>query len=474
MKESNITNIIRQILGKWFPLLMLSLMAALIAGIISMTLYQPTYRTQAMITVYGRHSTSVVYNAQQTSEVFAEILSSNLLPKKVAEAMGIDRLPGTLSCSNVPNTNIITITAAASSPKDVMTTINGVLDHHHVVTEKLLGDIVLQVLEAPPVPTTPVEYYNELKVLAVTFCAALAVQCAILFAIFYFRDDIKNESEVEQKLDTKLFATIYHEDMKKGWGIFRRKNNPAQKSILITNPLTNFGYIETINKMCVRLEYMAKERPFRTLMITSVMENDGKTTVAANLALSLAQMGKKVLLLDLDLKKPAIFKIFELPFAKEDPQVGDVLTGKADIRSALRKPNENELYLLAGKRSYANSDRMLDNANRIIAEMKDEVDYIIIDTPPIAVAADTEDIIRQADAALLVVRQNGCLAQDINDAIDLFRSNDCRLLGCVFNDVKTGIFDNGLFSGSDYQYRYRYRGRYYDKYTANQEKTELK
>lgn len=463
MRESNIVNILRQILGRWLSILLISLAVALAAGIFGMVRYSPSYQTQTLIAVYGRNSTSGVYTAQQTSDVFAEILSSNLLPKKVAEDMGLAALPGRLSCSNVPNTNLITITATASTPRDAMVTIRGLLEHHQVVTDKLLANSILQVLEPPQVPTAPIAQFEELKVLVVAFCFAVALQCAVLFAVFYFRDDIKNESEIAEKLDTKLFATVYHENMKQGKGIFSRNREEAGKGILITNPVTGFGYIETMHKMAARLGHQIKEHGFRTLLVTSVNENDGKTTVAANLALALARTGKRVLLLDLDLRKPAMFKMFRLGYGTEHPQVGDVLVGSAFPEAAIRLSEEGGVYIIAGQRSYRNADRMLDSVPALLSALREKFDLVIIDTPPLSVAADTEEIIRSAEAALLVIRQNGAIAKDINDAVDVFRANECRLLGCVFNNVHVGLFDGTLLGARDDHYRYRYG--YYRRYS---------
>ncbi len=463
-EQQTIFNLIRQILSRSFSILMVSLIAAFSVGIASMWIYTPQYRTQALITVYSRNSSSVVYKAQETANVFKEVITSNLLQKKVAEAIGEQSLPGSLSCSNVTNTNMITLAVTADTPQNAMTTINAVLEHHQLVTEKLLRSMVLQVLETPSVPVVPLTAYRPVRMLLISFAAAAALQCAVLLCWLYLRDDIKHEQEVEAKLDTTLFATVYHEDLHKGFRMLRRNRSREHVGLLISNPVTSFGYIETIQKMTVRLEYQAKEQNIKTIVISSMQENEGKSTIAANLALTLIKMDKKVLLVDLDLRKPALFKLFETVYENDDPQIGDMLSGKAAPAYTEMKMPEPNLYLLAGRRSYANAEQLLDQTRSILDALKDEVDYVIIDTPPMAAAADAEMVIQCADAALLVVRQNVSVAKDINDGIDLFRAANCHLFGCVFNNVQTGLPGSNLFRGKEYDYHYQKRyGNNYGK-----------
>lgn len=461
-------NILRRVLRQWLFIVTIGIMTALVVGIVTSRMYRPQYETKALIAVYGKDAYSnTVTDAQETADLFKEVITSNLLQKRVAEVLELNSLPGTFSCYNIPSTNMITIKVMASTPENAMLVINGFLDHYDEVTAQLLDDMVLQILEEPKVPMQPVEGYNEKKVLVSTFLGSMAVVAGFLCLYFYFRDDIKNEQQVEKKLDTKLFATIYHENTKKG--ILPLRKNRKKKGLLVTNPVTSFSYIETFQKLCVRVEYKLKQRDGKTIVLTSVHENEGKSTVAANLALSLAKNGKSVLLVDLDLRKPAQYKLFEIPYEKEQAQVGDVLAGQARLDEAVRKLNVPELQILAGNRSYHNSTKMLikESAIRMFEQIKINVDYVIFDTPPLSQVADAEEVMQYADAGLLIVRQNVSKTKDINDAIDVFKSAGCKLLGCVYNDVETGVFGNAVFQKESYNYRYGYGyGKRYSKEKA--------
>lgn len=464
MERMDIGNVIRRVLRQWLLFVLIGAIAAFGWGIAARRLYRPQYQTSAVIVVYERGSTRGTSGAQETAKVFQEVINSSLLQKKVAQALGLESLPGSISCSGIPNTNMITLRASAQTPRDAMTVMNGILEHYGEVTEKLLEDMVLEVLEEPKVPMQAVEEFDAKRQMTKVFLIFCAGSAFLLAMYLYLRDDIKNADEVERKLDTKLFAEVLHEKQKAFFHIKKTKRR-KKAGLLVSDPVTSFGYTETFQKICMKVDYKAGSKGRKVLLVTSVQENEGKSTVSANLALSFAKRGKKVLLVDADLRKPAQFKLFGLTYAKGEAQIGSVLAGRADWKEALRKIPHTALCVLGGSRSYKNSTRLLvgRGAADVFAQLSEDVDYVIIDTPPLYAAADAEELMRYADAGLLVVRQNVSKVRDINDAIDLFAKTGCKLLGCILNDVENGIFGSVSVRSDGYQNRYGYGYGYYRK-----------
>jgi capsular exopolysaccharide synthesis family protein len=198
----------------------------------------------------------------------------------------------------------------------------------------------------------------------------------------------------------------------------------------------------------------------KVLMVTSLMENEGKSTIAGNLALAMAQKYERVLLIDCDLRKPAchaIFKQKNIPYG-----VRDVLSGRAGADEAIIQDRKSNLYLLLEKRGNVNSGDFVSSG--AMAELLDwarnEFDFVVLDLPPMGEVSDAEGMTAFADASLLVVRQNVAHANALNKAVEALDSGKAKLLGCVLNDATTTTLSIGGRYGYGYGYGYGKYGHY--------------
>ena len=203
---------------------------------------------------------------------------------------------------------------------------------------------------------------------------------------------------------------------------------------------------------------MAKEKR-KVLVVTSVSENEGKSTVAANLAIALAEQSKRVLLMEGDLRRPSQFLIFNKK-PQEKNELGEFLKGKGTLKEVLMESGIPRLYLMIGRNCYSSSTEMLHSSRmeKLIEVCRGSMDYVIIDSPPAGLIGDAEALAGYADAVMLVVRQNYILSEDINDVLDAFREHHSKVLGVVLNGVRS--LENTVAG--------RYQGGYgrYGKYGA--------
>ena len=155
------------------------------------------------------------------------------------------------------------------------------------------------------------------------------------------------------------------------------------------------------------------------ILVTSVGENEGKSTIAANLALALAAKNRRVVLLDCDFRKPSLHKIFDMPAGKEKTLTSYLLQEKTDPSSCLIENKKHGIFLSVSQNSGRSVTKLLNNGRlpALLQGLRTQMDYIILDTPPMLAAADAETLARLSDTALLVVRSDFMPASAINQGL---------------------------------------------------------
>ena len=162
-----------------------------------------------------------------------------------------------------------------------------------------------------------------------------------------------------------------------------------------------------------------------------------------------------------------MYKILEKKLKREQ-EIGEYLKGNIPLDGVVHYDKASGLHLLVGSKHYANSTEMVsgERLRTLMKAVQRLADYVVIDSPPTSLMADAEILAEYADVSLLVVRQGMACARFINDTIDILDGGHSELLGCIFNDVKTGIFSGrSVLGGYGYRYGYGRYGRYgYGKY----------
>ena len=455
--QIDLISMLKDIAKEWWAILLLSLAVALFADIWVNVTYQPEYKTSTTFVVTAKGMNTNVYqnlnSTQQLAQQFTEIMDSNVLKKKVAQDLKMSSLNIDSSVDLVPETNLITLSVKAGTAVESYRILQSIMKNYNTVSDYAIKNVIIETIQSPAVSMAPVNPLNEKKTMIIAFIAATAVFMVLVAGLSYLRDTIKNPKDVTSKLDTRLLGSIYHE--KKSKSIKLRKKKEFV-SMLISNPLRSFQYAESNKMMSSRVRsYMDKENA-KTLLVTSVMENEGKSTVAANLALGLAQEGSRVMLIDCDFRKPAQYKIFDME-GKYADDLGKVLTGKAGTENLICNWNDTNLYMILNRTSSNSIEALLKSTTlrQIVGFCRQNMDYVIIDTSPLALVSDTEELAQMADASVLVVRQDTVLTKDINDAIDILNNTRGKVLGCVLNDASSS-----QITGSTAHYGY---GGYYEK-----------
>ena len=223
-----------------------------------------------------------------------------------------------------------------------------------------------------------------------------------------------------------------------------------------------YFFVESFRTIRNRLEKEVSEKNMRTIMVTSALPSEGKSTVAANLALSLAHKDRRVILVDGDLRNPSVIK--SLGIEGREKGILDVLTAGTKVGEALISYNDsNNLFVLGGYGSYSNPPELLSSEyfRRLLEMLKRVADFVIIDTPPSAVVSDASIIANNVDGCVFVVRQDYAKLDSLQEGMDMMSGTGAHVVGTVLNGTEASVFSGG------YGYGYYQYGGYYGKYGYN-------
>lgn len=474
--EENKTTEFNQAAEKFHPMLMLREVAIKFAAVILVAItvmscayiilnctYKPQYQTKTTFVVSVRDGSTSVYSnlsaAKDTAASFEQILNSDVMKKQLAQKLGVSRVDGDIQTQIVQETNILELRITAPTPQEAYRITTALLNSYEPLTDKVLNNVALDILQYPTVPTAPVNPLSIKRPVAMAGLLSAVAVITLLCVAEYLRDTVKTAEEAETKLDIKVIGTVRYENKYK---TLKSRIRRKKTSILISRPTTGFNFVETFKKLRTRIDYSLRKNGYKTLMVTSVAEDEGKSTVAVNLALAMRKKYGKVLLIDADMKKSAIHKI--LDYGKSDySTLNDVLEGEASLEDALIMDEPTGLYVLFARNcgEYSTDLAVSDRMKELIAKAKEIMDVVILDTPPMIACPDAECIAEAADASILVVRQDKTPVKVINDMIDVLNAAHAKLIGCVLNNFRSADIDDHFSYGQD---KYGY-GKYgYGKY----------
>jgi capsular exopolysaccharide synthesis family protein len=403
--------------------------------------YTPTYTSSATFMVSAKDSTSA-YNSLTTTQsmasVFVEVFESNVLREKIQEKMPDQRFNGTINTVTIPETNLLIVTVTSKEPDVSFRALNLLVSNYSAISDYVFANAQLEVIKDPVVPMTPsnpldVESGYPLILLVSGFLAVGGIT-----ALYLLRDTVKTPKAAQRKIDARLLRTINHEKKNK---TFRSKLYKRNSAPLITNSLIKKDFIEDNLSLCSALEYHARKRGQKVILVTSVGENEGKSTIAANMALALAEKGRRVALLDCDFRKPSLHKIFDILPQEEKTFTAYLLKEDRDPLPYLIQSKKHGILLGVSQNSGRSVTKLLNNGKlpALLQQLRTQVDYIVLDTPPMLAAADVEALAAMVDTALLVVRADYMPTASINKGLDRLRKSAPEVCGFVLNNYHISL-----------------------------------
>lgn len=227
------------------------------------------------------------------------------------------------------------------------------------------------------------------------------------------------------------------------------------KKLTIDFPKINdYRMTEGLNQLKTNLAFCGKD--IKVITITSSVPNEGKSSVSFALSKTLAESGKKILMIDADLRKSIMVAKYHIQGI--DKGLSHYLTGQAEIDDIIYETEVEGFYLTMAGPLSPDPTTLLDSDQfeTFISKVREEYDYVIIDAPPLGILIDAVIIGKYCDGAVLVIEQGVIRRKVVQDVIKQLKRGGVRILGAVLNKVDERI---GTYGSYDYKYSYSYYGK---------------
>lgn len=315
----------------------------------------------------------------------------------------------------------------------------------------------IRVIDPAEIPETPIKPKKKLNLL-LALITGLMLGVGLAFFFEYLDNTVKTPEEVERYLGLPFLGPV---------GRFRMEEGRASGNELIVLEQPKSNVAEGLRNIRTNLLFSSPEAARKALMITSTATSEGKTVLAANLAVVLAQTGKRVLLIDADLRKPRINRVFHID---REPGLSNLLIGEATLDSVLRETEVENLRVIPAGPIPPNPSELLGlpTLERLLQEAWEKFDLILFDSPPVMSVTDPLVLASRLDGVILVVKGGYTPRDPIRRVISQLSDVNAKMLGVVLNNVD---FRKERYY---YQYYYRYYYSYYGEDGADGKKKKKK
>jgi capsular exopolysaccharide synthesis family protein len=391
----------------------------------------PIYRATTTLLVNQTQTPGVIaYNDILTSErlttTYRELLTKRPVLEEVINRVGqpkdVETLRDMVSVSVVRDTQLLRLSTESDDPAQATVLANTIaeafIDQNDMTDLSRPGSV--SVVELATVPTSPVNPQVAFNV-ALGLLAGLLVAAGLVLLMDYLDDTVKSEQDVERVAGLTTLGTVAR--------FGRRKSH---------QPVSGYGSrspaAEAYRAIRTSVQFATMDRPGRVLLVTSPNAGDGKSITAANLAVTMASAGKRVVLVDGDLRKPTQHQIFNL---ENSVGLTSALLSGNGTRSCIEPSGFDNLSVLTSGPLPPNPSELLSSPRMrdLVEALRREADAVVVDSPPALVVTDATLLAALADGTILVAEAGRTRSAALRQAVDgLSRATD-RLLGVVLNKI---------------------------------------
>ena len=455
-----VSNSLRLLRRTFWLVLLAAVLGALLMGVRAKRSYSPMYESHAVLSVKVDNSTVTDVigvgdktNSTYTRQIvatFPTIIQSDAMRERILRELGTSRINGAITPRVVADSNLFTLTVRSSSPDDAYNILNAVLKCYPDMAFVYIGAASISIIEAPVRSAVPVNAPNFTRSAVIGALGAGLLVLAILCLLAQMQTIVTSTGDLKQYTNVPCIVHVPQTVLK------RRSRGGNQLSL--RNEHLPPVYREAIRVLGARVLRMCREQDLKRILVTSTVPGEGKSTIAANLALSLGRSGLRVVLVDADLRTQELRSFFAVE--TESAGMGELLRDPdLDPAASLIPIDDTGVQLLCGGRV----DRPIALLRRgrldeVLTQLEKAADLLVIDTPPIGMLTDAAVFAQHCDGAIYVVRSGATAGSRIADGMQAVADCRTKLLGYVLNSVNAKAGSRGY--GYRYSYGYGYGSRY--------------
>ena len=485
--EIDLQRVFAAIWHRIWIIILVAVLCAVMTFLGTYYLITPLYESSAMFYVnnsdlsLGDASLNIsqgdITAAKDLVESYIVILKTRTSLNDVIDYAGVDlthsELRDMITAAAVNSTEIFEVVVTSPDPYEAERLANAIAYILPKRIDSIIDGTSARIVDSAIVPSTPSSPSYTVNTL-VGFLVGFVLAAAVIVLQEIFDVTIRTEEDMEQVCKHPVLASV--PDMGApskgsyyyyGYGSKRRSSKKKTaashgKAPVLVGGEISFAASEAYKLLRTKLQFsFTDERTSRVIGFSSALSGEGKSLTAVNLAYSLSQLDKRVLLIDCDMRRPTLAEKLKI---QKQPGLSGYLTGQHKLEDSIQKcnlKNEEEAFdVITAGQNPPNPIELLSSVrmSKLLEHLRGMYDYIILDLPPVGEVSDAMAVAKETDGMLLVVRQNYCDRVVLKDAVQQFGFIEAKILGVVYNCTT----ESGGRYGKGYYKRY-YR-RYYRRY----------
>lgn len=414
---------------------------------VSQFLMKPTYTAEVQMYVNSNDAAASgdlndLNYAQKVVNTYINFLQTKVFYQRVLEESGLDysvnQLHGMTKINPVNNTEIFQISVTANRAEDAYALVAAMQEIAPELIRNIKASAQISVVDPVVMPLSP----SGPRVMINALTGGIMGFILSLGAVFLWEIidvNVKGSEELKQRYHRPILGEIpsYEESGRKRFRVYQLiiRRRQSRKSLTAEED-HKFMINEAYKALRTNLRYTMNKEGCKKILVNSPVPMDGKSTICANLGITMAQTGARVLILDCDLRRGRLHQMFNL---KSNPGMSETLSGIAKDRDLIHRTAYENLHVITMGSIPPNPTELLmgSSMEELLKSQEKNYDYIIIDSPPVNVVADALSLIKLVDGVIVIVRENATSHPNIAGAMAKYELIGANILGFVLNGIVT-------------------------------------